>query len=352
MRSLTMPSLQAFCLEKSSLDSKVLESSSLWFALSLKNCRDSVHTAHEKDSSQFQNEIEHFPLPSLVEPHDHDDLEEAATVGFASTVDIAANMKERLATLGKRKANQTLDTEPSNASGQIAPKKKTATTARNFFSSRNSGTNGTASVTNKKSKRSVSTLSSSQKSSAKTETARTKPPSKMFFKSKEGTHISKQAKQIANEEKENVQNKSPTVGNADDLVFDEESSDEEVEEETVPKASQSRQTFTSTKEDIKEEEKYQEAPLKTEEPQPKNSSRTGAKRRRKRMVEKTYTDENGYLFTETKAVWEDVSSSDDEKESSTANKTVAPAANKSKKSGARPKSMKQASLMGFFGKKK
>ena len=67
------------------------------------------------------------------------------------------------------------------------------------------------------------------------------------------------------------------------------------------------------------------------------------------MVEKTYTDEQGYLYTSTEAVWEDVNS-DEEPEATKPAEKESP--KKKAKKAVKPKAMKQGTLMGFFTKKK
>jgi hypothetical protein len=79
------------------------------------------------------------------------------------------------------------------------------------------------------------------------------------------------------------------------------------------------------------------------------------KRRRKKLVEKTTMDPNGYLHTETQEIWEDVPSDEDEPVSKSISSKKAPpklAPVTKKKSAANGKSgMKQGNLMGFFKKK-
>ena len=79
-----------------------------------------------------------------------------------------------------------------------------------------------------------------------------------------------------------------------------------------------------------------------------NSERKQRKRR-KRLVEKTFL-QNGYLRTETQAIWEDVTSDEETEES----KACAVLSKKPVPASTKPKNlqhMKQKSLMGFFNKK-
>ncbi|CAB9524264.1 expressed unknown protein [Seminavis robusta] len=94
--------------------------------------------------------------------------------------------------------------------------------------------------------------------------------------------------------------------------------------------------------------------METEEPEKAASSsqataetETKHRRRRKKMVEQTFTDENGYIYTETKAVWEDVPS-DEEEQFPVPSKKIVQA--KGKKPIKKPS--KQGSITSFFGKPK
>ena len=109
------------------------------------------------------------------------------------------------------------------------------------------------------------------------------------------------------------------------------------------------------------------------------SNATHSRRRRKKLVERTYTDAKGYLHTETQEIWEEIPSNEENDDSSTLpsiglsnnesghNTTkksqqllkgkasdkgtkLLPNSKNSKK-GAAASHLKQGSLMGFFSKK-
>lgn len=245
--------------------------------------------------------------------------------------------------MGKRKADDAFD-DPAivskGGSGRFAPQKKTATSARNFFASRSGGSGNWVSKTNAQPRHTTGS------SKGKVAMSKAKQSFSVNPKKSDGTQSASKGSNLnADEEKENVQNKS-RVGDADKIVFDEESSDEELEEAPAKEPTQTKQKEVA-KEELVSVQDQQEEPQKVTKLL--NSSNSGQKRRRKRMVDKTYTDENGYLYTETKAVWEDVPSSEDEKEPPTNNQRQT---NKSKKSSSQPKAMKQGSLLGFFARKK
>lgn len=156
------------------------------------------------------------------------------------------------------------------------------------------------------------------------------------------------------QEKENVRQKnvrkkqvapSTTIGNADDFVGDEEESDDDEVQEVVVKPNKSKVTTR------------QEEPTSPPSPQPSSPVRGAMdafaekepnrkRKRRKKLVEKT-SMVNGYIRTDTEAIWEDVpTDEEEEEEKKTIVKTkTKPAAAKSKQS------MKQMGMMGFFKKK-
>jgi len=363
---------KAFRLVKSSLDvCEEPNQTSVWYALALEACTESIHTANEKDLNQFRDGVGNFSIPSSLRPWEKCENEEESE-GFASSIFVSEAMKERLAASGKRTADDAFSSQPpippKTASARIVPTKKTVTTARNFFSSI-STTTSTGKTSASKATTSGTSTTSKGSNKGKTTTPKPKPKPKpkhtsaLSFQPRklettQSNNNKKTIKPVVNEEKENVQNKSSKVGNADDIVFDEEdSSEEEVEEELVQQPSKSSQQAVkkdaSTKKTSSQLEEEDDAPCKDDTTQSKIETMGAPKRRRKRkvMVEKTSVDESGYLYTETQAVWEDVPSSEDEKEPVAAkSKATKQQANKSKKPSAKPKALKQQSLMGFFKK--
>lgn len=341
----------AFRLKKSPWDdSTKSDESSEWYALALEGSTESIHTAHEKDLCQFQTEIEQFPVPSSLRPWDQPESEESSE-GFASSIAISEPVTQRLASLGKRKAD-AFENEPKDAPSKAvrAPQKKTTTSAKNFFA--NKGSTTSSSKSSKKTGGNNSNNTNNSK--AKGKPVNNKVPTAFQPKKKDEKKNDEGRKpKVADEEKENVQNKSSRVGNADDVVFDEEESSDEEPEKEVP-AARSKKAAPSRVQpsiDVDMEEEDEEEEEKPVAKKPKFPVNPGQKRRRKKLVEKTSTDENGYLYTETVTVWEDIPS--DEEPEPAPKKTQPVQSNKSKKSAAaKPKGMKQASLMGFFAKKK
>jgi hypothetical protein len=161
------------------------------------------------------------------------------------------------------------------------------------------------------------------------------------------------------EEKENsVNKKGSTVGNVDDFVGDVDSEDDEEfqqsekERKRRNEARDKKQRKKKEKQPVQQdEEEEKEPPAKVHgamdafaqhvEKKPEQESRKT--KRQKRLVEKTTVDANGYMHTETQAIWEDV----EEEEEPVAASKPAPV----KKKAPVKKNMKQGSLMGFFKKK-
>lgn len=168
-----------------------------------------------------------------------------------------------------------------------------------------------------------------------------KPPKKSIFGN---TPISKTIaikERLSDNEKENTDNK--VVGTADDFVGDRDEDEEFlVEEQDRKRRNEVQQKDTEEKERRREQAMAVRAAKeqKQEQEQPIMEQPQKSKKRRKRLVEKTTMDANGYLRTETQAIWEEMSDEDE-----VAVKKV-PVKKVSAKNG-----MKQGSLMGFFGKK-
>ena len=177
------------------------------------------------------------------------------------------------------------------------------------------------------------------------------------------------------DEKEN--NKRPeSVGNADDFIGDEEESDEEMMEEevrhqkpTVVRGRASRPKDVDDQimiaDDQEEAEKNEEVTSKAkptiygamddfakpkELSQESTSDANKRRRRRKRLVEKTTMDKDGYLHTEKQEIWEDIPT--DEEDEVAKKSKPAPAPTRPKKTISKVAEMKQGSLKGFFSKKK
>jgi len=144
------------------------------------------------------------------------------------------------------------------------------------------------------------------------------------------------------EEKENAPSKK---GTADDFIGDDDEDDEFLAQEQerqrrnrLQKQEKDKKEFRrAEREQVAAKEKAAVAKLQLDQEQVPIKS----KKRRKRLVETTTMDANGYLHTETQAIWEDVSESEE------IVVKQAPVTKVTAKNG-----MKQGSLMGFFGKKK
>ena len=349
---------------------------SAWYSLALGGCVESIHTAHERDRSQLQEEIRGLVVPSALRGNGN-------STGFASSIFVSEKLQQRIKEKGGLKRSMedddfSSDLMPSKAAF-VRPVKKTATSAKNFF-----GASGkTASATTKtKSK----PIPSDKKSMSKSKPAKS---SVLSFQPKSRDSSSQSSKSASNNkqkqqgsrdaEKENVLNKSSkAVGNADDFLgdMDDEDNDSDSVDEVDESGSDSiTQTKTNEKNAVAAEspkkiarrayqmdgsdsDKDVEQPVEDDAVEKaakvNATSNDGAKhkRRRKTLVEKTFTDENGYLYTETQTIWEDVPS-DEEDASVLTNKksTGAAPGKKAQKVSGPPKAMKQGSLMGFFTKK-
>ncbi len=155
-----------------------------------------------------------------------------------------------------------------------------------------------------------------------------------------------------------------TVGNADDFIADEEDSDDEQEKRVVRQRKQAARRKAVQEATLEEAVPYEEKVEEEEEikvvgtmdafatapkQQPKPTTSTQHRKRRKKLVEETVMV-NGYLRTETKAIWEDIPTDEEEE----AKKNQPPVAKKSIKTQqvVKPQQgMKQKSLKGFFNKK-
>lgn len=354
------------------------DESMVWYALSLDDCTESIHTAHERDRSQFQQDIPHFPVPKYLQGTST----EEETSGFASSLLVSPQLQQRVASKGPRDSNyDVIESEAAPAKRHVVPTKKSVTTAKNFFAAKSTTTSKpTSSSTFASKKTTVGTVSSSNTNKSKSTQSNT-----LSFPPKKSTTTNNiNNKKVVNkngkgdEEKENVKNKSSkVVGNADDFVGDmdeeEDSEDDaesmEEEEKEVPKpplpvgkpkAAARKATRTATTRsdsDDEQKETVEKDSTEAEETNAKKSTSTDngdvtrKRARRKKMVEKTCTDEHGYLHTTTEVIWEDVPSDEED-----AYITVSSRTNKNtkttKKTNPPPKKvLKQGSILGFFAKK-
>ena len=238
-----------------------------------------------------------------------------------------------------------------------------ATTAAAFFGKKEKSK---ASTNADKSTSTTTTSSSSQTSTKPLKNNLTKAKAKPAASSsmfQRATHKAKAT--VKQDEKEN--NKRPkAVGNVDDFVGDEEESDDEEMEQQPPPPSMVRGRAPDNdqvmidgddeEEDKKEDQKSKAKPTvygamddfaKPKEPASQQGTSDSRPHRRKRIVTKTTTDEDGYLQTETQEIWEEIPPEEVVKQAP----KKAPAPSRPKKKVAKPTDMKQGSLMGFFKKK-
>ena len=343
-----------------------------WYSLSLGDCAESIHTSHERDRFKLQEGIRGLVVPSALRGN-------GDSTGYASSIFVSKKLQERIKENGGLKRSMeddgfSSDLMPSKAAF-VRPVKKTATSAKHFFGA--SGKTATATTKIKSKAVPVDKKSASKPKPAKSSVLSFQPKSKdnSCQSIKSASNNKQQSSRDA--EKENVLNKSSkAVGNADDFLGDMD--DEDNDSDSVNEVDESRRV-SKTQTKTKERGAVAANPKKTvrrayqmhdsdseedaEQPVEGDVEKTakvnvtvndGAKhrRRRKGLVEKTFTDENGYLYTETQTIWEDVPS-DEEDVSVLTNKksTGAAPGKKAKKVSGPTKAMKQGSLMGFFKKK-
>lgn len=258
------------------------------------------------------------------------------TARIAPAMDIA-----RISLGVGRFANMELpDTVP--ATNTFSAKHRKTTTAASFFGKDETNDKKTVTMT----KNDNPPIETNTVEPRKVKTAKIievkKPPKKSIFGN---TPISKPIptkERLPNDKKENTTTK--VAGTADDFIGDDdEDEDFLAEEQDRKRRNQIQRKDTEQKERRREEEAMAvRAAIERKQGQeePINEQPQKSKKRRKRLVEKTTMDANGYLRTETQAIWEEVSDEDEVVVKKVPVKKV-PAKN----------GMKQGSLMGFFGKK-
>lgn len=393
------------------------------FALALDSCTELLETAHEKDMAKLRDAVKDqdydiLKHQSWIEPAQQV-AGSFASNGHAASYEQQGNVGSDFATKG-----------PMQNKHFAANKKKMAqkpVTAKDFFGvKKNSNSNSS-----KKSAKNTEGDDDDEESpkDSKKKTPSTTSFKSKATKSKQSTEKENSAnsrgkkKPDANKQKDDDVDDDddddavPTkgfVGNADDFVGDEDedSEDEREHEEHLKKArqqareqeaqeavssSKSSKRNRKTQAQVEEEMRREEAARKasgmnneggdddddgtphfkgamdafTTKKKPvavtATSTLAPGKKRRKRFVEKTTKDANGYLKTTTEVVWEDVDASeiDDEKEEETwtgkKEGTAAAAANQKpvsnkpslpkKKAPANTADLKQKGIMGFFAKK-
>ena len=291
---------------------------------------------------------------------------------------IVRNNISNKSTAGTAKAlknsSNTSTSTAASTSTKAKPKAVKPTTAQSFFSKKPAAkTTAKPKAAPEKTTKPAASKSTSS-SSAFTKRVRPEPndPDDEQEKEKESTAAASTA----------------AVGNADDFVGDEDE-DSDDEQEMEERREKSKEIVRKQKEqddmldalqqqedlDLQEDKptlvKGAMDAFATKQTKPAASAAAGAsntagKKRRKVLKEKTTVNAQGFLVTTTEAVWEDVSS--DEEDNATAARPSKPTATASSKSnnrpasklptkkakpkGKKPSDMKQGSLMGFFAVKK
>lgn len=323
---------------------------------------ESVHTAHEKNMAQYRDMLQEEDSPQAshttmaLEPTLHQHSIQSEDFG-KERMTAHASQEQRLSGRVVAGAGASMPSSNRMTAASKKPARK-ATTAANFFASKpSSKSKATSTATTKK-----TSTAKKPPAAKKTKTDHTKP--KAAYKKKKKKNDGPEDMDVddddddtaVQEEKENSVNKK--VGNADDFVGDEDEDEDFLESERERKRrNDAREKKTKaratkkTKEPVEEEDddepvdKVHGAMDAFAQHQEKKPQAVSKNKRRKRLVEKTTMDANGYIHTETQAVWEDV---DDEEEEESAPAKAAPVKKAPIKN---TKNMKQGSLMGFFKKK-
>jgi hypothetical protein len=318
-----------FRLTTNSDISSINDESTTLFAVAPKEAAESVATAHERDMVQFREMVsdERYETKPSIAPAD----------------DIVERMNNQV---DHKQSHASLVSTPFVQSKRPGAK-KTTTTAASFFAKPQT----TSKETSKKSKTTSTTATKKAKTSSKKPTP---PPGKENVPA-----LPTEKENVVRETQKMAVDPAATVGNADDFVADEEESDDEVEIVAATKKTKKKQPARAAAPSPPPSPKRAASPVRgamdafcSEQPssqqQNKEADPTHNRKRRKRLVEKTFM-ENGYLRTETQAVWEDMPT--DEEEAETAKS--APIATKKKPASNTTKGqpMKQMGLKGFFAKK-
>jgi hypothetical protein len=329
-------------------------------ALAPLQATESVATAHERDLMEWREMVEdgrykqQTKTDGAIQPADA-----IAPLKDSSPVSNAGKLIVEEEAASSRASTANLS---SNRHKAFSGKAQKVTTAASFFGSNNN--NNKAKNNNSAPAKSSNAATSSQSSITSNSKSNQKPPQPT--KAKENKVRSNPVAPAKASTKSSSKPKS--FGNADDFVADEEESDEEEDEIQVKKQTQAdrRKAIQEANKQAEEtpvdedggdddEEKAKvvgamdafatAAPVKPAVTT--HNTGTRQRKRRKKLVEETVMV-NGYLRTETKAIWEDVPSDEEEEEKEQERQR---AAKKPFKPSKPQQGMKQKSLMGFFAKK-
>ena len=348
-----------------------LTESSTVFAISSKESGEPIETAYERDvvSNVDDDAVE----PSAFAPAD----------ALQKFIQLPPPQRVRATN-----ADGGMSTNKSSFSSSSSSKfKKTATTAASFFAKSAAASKTSSSSTAAKSSKSKgsSTNSSKSKSSSTTSGSKGLFAKAATTKSVDGKENNKST--VSSKKKEDAKKKAgdddEKVGNADDFVGDlEDTDDEEENDNDVSFEGEGRERSSSAKDDDDapspaKKQKTKKAPAvpvhgamddfcSSGDKPNSTSADVGAstsgnriRKRRKKMVEKTYM-QNGYLKTETQVVWEDIPTDEEEEEAAKTSSSITSSlmkssagipSRKTNKTAKKPQEMKQKSLMGFFAKK-
>lgn len=347
------------------------ETEGIWYSLAL-NDAETLSSAHEKDRVLLREQL----ISDSSTVFDHSvDIIVPSLVDQVSRMQLDASRQERLDKIGKAVKKSGAGNEVENTSNALNSKPRKATSAKNFFATKGkdkaSASSGKSSKGSSKPEKASETKSSSSKkpsASSKSNffTTNNSGSSKSAGSNRKASTTSKVKKTVdeeeEEEEKENTSSRikeatdyvrgelekskqkkkglnDKNVGNADDFVGDEDEDDDFLQEEEERKKRIKQRQIEDRQKETKRQRQLEERKEMERKLNPPAVSVEPTKKRRKKIVQKTTLDENGYLHTESVSVWEEVS--DDEPVVVT----------KPKLKPKNTKGMKQGNLMGFFKKK-
>jgi len=236
--------------------------------------------------------------------------------------------------------NKTLSNKP------VARKK--ATTAKTFFSKSASG---------KKVAATAKKPTHTSKNISKTKANKVNKP-KAFGSSAPATVSEQEKENFSTSKKDSMHSTKTTkarvsVGTADDFIGDAEEDDDFLEEEEQRRLRNEEREKEENEKEKQRQRVLEKQKIEREEEEMKREKEsvaaapTAGKKRRKKLVEKTTMDDQGYMHTEMVAVWEEVDEVDVPSQKRVPKSNAAPKTKKNKGS----EGMKQKTLMGFFAKK-
>ena len=347
-----------------------LTESSTVFAISSKESGEPIETAYERD--MVSNVDDDAVEPSAFAPAD----------ALQKFIQLPPPQRVRATN-----ADGGMSTNKSSFSSSSSSKfKKTATTAASFFAKSAAASKTSSSSTAAKSSKSKGSSTNSSKSKSSSTTSGSKG---LFVKAATTKSVDgkENNKSTVSSKKKDAKKKAgdddEKVGNADDFVGDlEDTDDEEENDNDVSFEGEGRERSSSAKDDDDapspaKKQKTKKAPAvpvhgamddfcSSGDKPNSTSADVGAstsgnriRKRRKKMVEKTYM-QNGYLKTETQVVWEDIPTDEEEEEAAKTSSSITSSlmkssagipSRKTNKTAKKPQEMKQKSLMGFFAKK-